>query len=556
MSISDAVQKQVELVPNFTVAPSSAGPIDPMSSLTFMSGQTINVSSRQVPISSPLTNLNQWRYIASGQYTNVITNGGQVQIKIDRGSGTGKCTGVPWFRLVVTNGNSGPSQFVPWPLAIQTMQLLTPDGTPIQNMDGSALWSNIIESYSDDSWTMVQQIVGSSPGYEQGNPVEPGVSIYFIPLPGMLFGASDFFLPCVDGDMMLNVNFWPASTTLTSGSNCSLTLFSLEVPMEQLDSDQLVLQRSKRLSMEMNYIYPYERIQRIVQNWSVNTTYPIPLNGIKGDVTMLRFYFRSSLVGEDLYHYQPISSFQIQDSAGRQISGAQYIDEKYNRNVQQQNWNLGSASAYRYNYMYVFGANNSGWMSVLLNGVKYGAYPFTTNETLQIITAKAGASETYTLTYSQPLGGGVTVTPSSGTFELVWHTPIDGSQRTLPIAYNASAAVVQAALDALVNFQGTVTVTTITNGWQFVMSGPYGNRVLYNDGYQLEVDTTGLHSSFTIGGTAVTDIPLQPSMNLIITQSGVDGITDGGSYILDIHAYTTSKLKQNSNRGLEVFNSG
>ena len=551
--MSDFLQKQAELVPGFTFTPSSTGPEDPFSNIEFLNGKRINVQARQVPVSTALTNYNTWRYSMSGQYSNLLQNGGQGQIKIDRGSGTGKCDGVPYIRLHITNTSSSvPIQYVPTPLLIQNIQLLTPDGTPIQNQDGSALWVNICQAYDRDTWRNIHVITDSSVDYEQGPPLAANfVTVLFVPLIGSMLGASDFFLPAVDGDMIMNIYFWPATTTLISGGNGTLTFCSLDVPMEQLDGEQLTNQRNERLRREVCYLFPYERIMRLVQNWNAGQTYPIPLNGIKGDVVLLRFFLRNSMTGTDLYHYNPVAQFQIQNSAGNPISGAQYIDDRYNRHIQQTDWNLGSVTENRSIYEFNFSAAKQGWMSFLLNGVKYGAYPFTTNETLQITMPAAGVNEVVTLLQGSDTGFSVT----GGGYYLLWSTPIEGTQRTQLIGYNATTAQVKAALEALINFQGTVTVTgDLTAGLVLTFGGNYGNMPLYNEGYQL----SAIPALFTTvsGVTGWTDLPVTNSLFVNLTTPGAYGITDGASYVLDIHAYTLSYVKQNSDRSLSVFHSG
>lgn len=553
--MSNFVQKSLELVPGFTLSPKETPPIDAVQPVQLLSGKSINIQSKQLPAASALTNYNTWRYNGSGQYTNVIVNGGQAQVKLDRGSGTGACNGIPYIRMHVKNSDmSTAAQYVPTPLMVQNIQLLTPDGTPIQNHDGSALWTNICQTYDDDSWRNIHKIVDSSVTYEQGVPLEPNsVTIFFIPLVGSILGAADFFLPAVDGDMIMNIYFWPATSTLISGPSCTLDFLSLDVPQEQLDPEELTRQRDMRLTRELCYFYPYERIQRIQQNWNAGGQYPIPLNSIKGDVTFLRFYLRNSPTGsvtkEDLYHYNPIKSFQIQDSAGNPISGAQFIDDRYNRHIQVPDWTLGSLTEDRSVYMFSWAAAKQGTMAFLLNGQKYGAYPFTTNETLILNMAEAGTNEHLFIVYETQ------AIVSGGTYVLAWSTPDQGTQYTEEIAYNASPATVKAALEALVNFQGTVTVTgSYTAGFDLEMTGTYGNTPLYDQGYQLAVIS---QTRTTVGGvTGWTTLGVPAAMHAGRTSSGAYGISNGASYTLDIHAYTLSYLKQKRDRSLEVFHSG
>lgn len=539
--MSDFLAKTEESIAGFTFAPNSTGPIDPITPAQLLNGKTINIQQRQLPVKTTLANNNLWRYNASGQYTNILTNGGQAQVKLDRGSGTGKCNGIPYLRLHVVNSDPAvDAQIVPAPLLIQTVQCLTPDGTPIQNHDGSGLWYSLIETVDSDAWKNLSVVTDSSVTYESGVPIEhASTTILLIPLVGNLL-AMDFFLPSVDGDMLWNFYFWPATTTLLSGPNLTVSFMSLDVPMEQLDPAQLAAQKKYRKSYDITYIIPYERIQRLQQTWTASNVYSIPLNGIKGDVAVGRHYLRNSLVGRDLFTENRIASFQYQNSSGNPISGAQFIDDIYNRQVQQMEWCLGTASAHHYKYIYVWASSKQGFLSMLLNGVKYGAYPFSTNEQLVVTMDTAGTNEEVTITATNA------GTIAGGEMSIAWSTPDGSTQYCVPFGYGASTAQIKAAIENMTNFRGTVNVTgSAQTAYVIEFTGHYGNRPLYDQGYCMQV----MSCSFNTGGS------IQAAMAKVTTP-GVRGITSGSNMIMDMVYYTTSYVKQLTDGSLLVGHSG
>lgn len=539
--MSQFLEQTRRLVPGFTFAPISTGPVDPLETATMMDGSFHTFQKKQIPVKSTLTNYTTTRYNATGSYSAQLTNGGQVQVPIIRASGTGKCNGIPYIRMIVTNTDGAlNTQQVPAPLLIQNVQCLTPDGSPIQNHDGSGLWWSIIEVFDTDFWANLQVALNSSVTYELGVPLPFGTStLLFVPLVGNLF-AMDFFIPAVDGDMIYNVYFWPATSTLISGPNVTLTFLSIDVPMEQLSSDQLAKQIEYRRSREVTYVIPYERIQRLQQTWNASQLYSIPLNAFKGDATLIRFMFRNTLVGRDLLSENIISSFQFRDSAGNAISGPQFIDDIYNRQIQQADWCLGRASAHHFVYVFVWSAAKTGLLSVLLHGVKYGAFPFTTNETLQVNTAVAGTNEVLSLQYNHPAD------ITQGTFIIAWSTPQGGTQYTAPITFNATALQVQTAIQLLNNFRGTCTVTgNQAANWVITFTGHYATRPMSAAGYQMCVITAAEAASNELEG-----------LRVIVTVPGITGIVSGSSQILDLHMYTTSLINTTAKGGIRVFHSG
>ena len=143
--MSDYWQKTRELLSRQTFALSQVPPLDPLETLSLLDGQTLTIGKGQVPLRPVSANYSTWRYNATGQYNNALVNGGLQQIKIDRGSGTGRNISVPYARMHLYNNTGSPCTIVPGPLLWQNVLCLTPDGAPIQNHDGAGIWNCITE---------------------------------------------------------------------------------------------------------------------------------------------------------------------------------------------------------------------------------------------------------------------------------------------------------------------------------------------------------------------------------------------------------------------------
>lgn len=368
--MADFAEKAIRGAKSHTFAPSVGGPIDPITRVKLLDGTYINVTNRQLPVKSTFTNYNTFQWPAQGQYSSVLTNGGQVNVYITEYSGTGRCNGIPYLRMVITGDAATDSFFVPAPLWIQNLVCSTPSNSPYQNHDGTGLWYSLIETEDNDSWENEMELVGASITYENGFPIEHGRdTVFLIPLVGNVLGM-DFFTPSVKGNMPFVFQFWNESVTKISGPSVTVPYIALEVQMEQLSAESLAALVAYRKVNDVTYIYPYEKIIRYTQAWTSDLLYTVNLNGITGDVAIFRFLLRASLVGRNLFTEVPIASFAIYNAAGNPITGTQVIDDALNRHKQQKNWTLGTASKHHAKYLFVWAAAKQGFLSMLLNGIK------------------------------------------------------------------------------------------------------------------------------------------------------------------------------------------
>jgi hypothetical protein len=538
--MSDFLRKTKELNKVTTLAPSIVPESDPFVYAPNLAGERLLIPSYQLPETSPYENSNIYRYTASGNYTNNLNTGGGVQIYLTRGSGSGPLNGVLCLRMQVYNPNASACYFIPAPLWIQNIQYFTPSGSPVAVQDGQGLYNNIEENADSDEYYMLQKALVANNAYCDGDPILPSQTAnIYIPLQGNPLSPGKFLMAAMAGDFQILVNFFSSSVFQTSGGNCNLVAMTIEAPMAQLSEGALSSAVTQYKMMKHSWFYPYERVQTVTQNWNASSQYQIQLTGIAGDVTFIRFAMYPSLSGQDLANPVPISTFQFLNNGGEPISGMNVIEELYNRAIQQPKWVSGRSSRRTKKYIYCWAKNNDGVKSLIQKGQKYGSYPFTNKESIIITTAQAGTNEVVTLTPSSA--------PTSGTFQLLWTNPDMGDCITAPIAYNATAATIQSAINNLLNFTGscTVTGTMATSVVVTFTGGGYQNRSMNSDGFCLEVVGNSLiGTTYTIGVSST------------VTTAGVSGITSGNSYILKIWAYTTSLGHQLTDGTVESQNSG
>lgn len=493
-------------------------------------GHSLNLKSSQLPSTNIYRNANLWRYPASGDLSTMISGGGQANIPITRGSGSGHVSEV-FLRFEITNGTGADCRLVDMCHLIDNVEFQTPNGQQIQQLNSDELWLNLVRFYDDEQWKKIAKMINSNRRYGKGEVQATGtIKTYYLPLIGNWMQNCGFFIPGIGGDLHCLVQFKPSSATVVSGSAPTLTALSLEVRMEQLPNVSRVQKMKTYLSMPHHFVIAYPKRQAFTQALTAATTYELNLSAIRGDVMWLDFFVRATESGDSFRKFAPISSFSIVNNEGDEISGQQDITSDFNRMILQSEYFPSSYSYDNFVYSYVFGADDHGPMSFLYHGERHGSYPFTTHERLVFRTAAAGTSEVQTAT----LTTGLTAV-DGGSWQIEWVTPY-GSEYTAPFAYNTSAANIKAAIEALTTFDGTIsvsgTLTAVATPVNFTFSGNYAYMPMAARGYKLIVHDLGINDGGVYGGAAMT-----------VSTPGVEGFNSTGSHTITVIAWTSALLK-------------
>lgn len=508
--------------------PDITAPLSNFAQVKSFGGRSYTIPIHQLPAATSGVIANTWFFNAVGNYNLALQNPGTQQIKIDRGSGSGKTTGKVWVRLLVQNTSGSPVYLVPGPFLFTNLQLQTPGGDIINTWDPLGWWLSILGTTSEENWASLSDLLNASNDYESAPPIQAGATKdIWIPLPGNVFSTGEVATRVIQGDTMAYLNFAPPSTTVLSGPTNALTVNNLALvfEMQQLDNQLIIDIDREYMSFPHSFYYPFMRVMNFTQSWNVNSQYTLQLSGITGGVGMMFMALRASAQGEDCYHGLPITDFQIQNQEGIAITGASFIPEAYNRWAQLARWYLGTWMQNRRFYGWVFGSKDSAAVEFMAVGKPDQVYGFSGNEQLVLDTAPAGTNEALTLT----VGAAVTV----GSVQFGWTTPNNGGGGTaysVPVNLaTATNAQIVTAIEDIFNFEGTVAVTggpfSATGTVTVTFSGNYGNRPLFNEGYFL-----------TVLGVVNAGINVVNA----ITVPGVRGITNGGTYTLTVIAFTPS----------------
>jgi len=521
-----------------------------------LSGATLTVPSYQVPIKNPYRLVNMWRYQASSLNQQILGTGGQVQIPLIRGSGSGHVEKV-WLRLQVKNNTLAPIQMQPVPLWIQSLVFQTPSGATISTIQGTQLYGHLASVFMLEEWNEISKACGMNLEYESGDPVEAGETItYYIPLIGNFLEAGTFFLPATSGDIQCYINFWPDNNIRNTGTGpLDLIQCSLDIKMEMMAPP--LLDRTKQLfkSQRFDYIIPYFKWQSFNQQLTVGQTATLQLSSIKGDVVMIDFVIRPSMVKDDLTNFQLIDSYQYQNQEGIGISGQQFIDDTFSRKILYPAQNDGTLTRHRRWYRHVFPNNDHAVKNLLQYGLKLGAYPFDNHNTLNIITPPvAGSNERWALV-TNVFGTG----PYGGTCVFIWTTPDGNTSISEQIPYSdldtPGSPVAKQYIEDMPNFTGTVTFTgrISLNSLEIEFQGNYANRSLADEGYVLQCQSALFATVPTIAGAPAN----QMSIPLIaaVSSPGLHGITNGAAYLIDVYATTTGYCSLLPDGSMKTYNS-
>lgn len=522
-----------------SVALAIAPPVSKVAQVKTKRGQVINIPEFQVPSNNPNGIIpTDWFFNAVGNFQTAIANATQQTIKIDRGAGSGKTVGRVWLRVTLQNTDaSNDVQMAPMPFWFSSIQFQTPGGDIIHTDSSLGLFFKLLTCTSLEEFSSMSDLVCMTNDYNAGPLLlRSSTQEYDLPLFGNAFSCGEIPTRVLQGDSQCVIQFAPTANSVISAADTSLiqiNALSLIFEMQNLDSMLIAELDNEYHRFEHSFIYPFQRAMSWSQTFNASTQYSFQLSGITGDGVCAFVGLRAGNTGSSQYYFVPITSYQFQDSAGLPITGSNFVTGDFGRWGHAPRWSLGSWMQDRRINIWNFSSKNSGILEFLTMGRKSGAYGFSGNESLVINTPGAGTSEIWTL------ATGDATAPTGGSYQLQWVDEWGYSETTTPLAYNASASAIKAALELLPNFEGTVTVSaalSATGSLTITFGGVYANRPMRGRNYYLNVFPALYNATIGQGVTAS------------VTTAGVLGMTSGATHYLDVIMYTSSILSISSDK--------
>lgn len=378
---------------------------------------------------------------------NGLLNGDVIQFKLPTLPQI--CDGVTIEFDVSESGGSNPVRPMPSPFFINYIQFQDANGKTIQRMEADEIHLDLVSYFSQEKFANIGPAAGYQTNYEALPEIPAGKSRkYYLPLVSSWLEACQPFLGGL-GEIRCEIRFNTSAKTILSGSGT----LRLDNCLLQLDMQQLPEATANRLMNDyrsgVSLFFPTTVKYTNNLNMNAATSYNEKLENLTKNVPYAYMFLRKSETAGEMDNYLPIDNFQLTDPTGVGILDGSVTDAEFNRRFQYPNKFPSDYSRYKHLYHIAPCLNP---MDFIQNGTSVGFLPMTGAERLKIQTLATETNNVFTLTPS--------ATAAKGSYVIMWTDPKkEVTGFTQPLAYNASASDIKAALEALPNFRGTVTVS-------------------------------------------------------------------------------------------------
>lgn len=481
--------------------------------VTSLTGEKLNIKASQVVTLHQQAST--FRQQATGNFQNILTSGGSIDIPLRENSGHGHVKSVV-LRMDVSNGSGGAIRLMPLPQWIERIDILTPNGTRIEQLYEEFLQLDK-KQYSQREWEHKAKLMNYGINWGVSDDI---ISIgdtrrYFLELNGSFIDNAAPFLPHINGEIIFRVYFRSANQIFLSGASegVNLTRMELEYDSPFMIQSEFADTLNKHRSMVHDHRYNFPIRQQYTQTFSPGQQVDILLSGFNGLFRDLAFFVReANSTLRDKYDYLPVNYYEILDTNGQDVLGGNF--EYHEEDV------LSYASHYdndmrKYHdvYNYDFSANP---LTDGVHGTLSGYYPFSGRETLRIFLKAAVQNKVLTMV------GGI---PSNGSYRYKY-----GDEYTEWLLYSANIATQQNAIAALPSFYKTNTTV--------ILDQVVGNNTTITfQGQQLQkVDPEGV---LTIEGGYAFD----SQFDMVITTEYIGGMEPSGQYEVVLMGHQTHMLR-------------
>lgn len=468
---------------------------------------------------------------------NVLTQAGTINFKVVRNT---NCKHkMAWIRLDCSE-SGGANSVTPTvcPLFITTINVYRDMGKKIQRIDGENILFTL-DSKPSDYLSTIAPVMNMDTTLSNPKPILAGKQrSYYIPLANLW--CWNMALDSLISDIKIEVNTAPSvetgSGTLTV-IGAQLVLHSEFIPQDSLSS-RLWKEAELTNVFEKPYV-DWLLFQPASQTFNGGQKYPFIMGGITGKVLFLQFFLRAGSnptnvngarrLLTSLGDTQADGQYQLLDSAGKTITGLA-VESAVNRYLIASEDEKGQTTVS--SPVYTIAVNDP---SRALQGKFDNWIEMSGMHQLEITPAPAmsgNASEIVTLTPGLATAAGSAATLASGTWSISY-----GGNTTSILAFNASAAVVQAALQALPSIgTGNVTVALNSGVYTLTFAGLLANKPLASAGFSVSVNNFGLANATPV---ACVVVPAVSTAGVAPTA----GSFTSGIYTLTVYAAVAKKIR-------------
>lgn len=391
---------------------------------------------------------------------------------------------------------------------------------------------NILASMkTKDQYQCMAKLINMDPDvlYGQGPATPVGTWDFYLPLTGSFFDNSLLFLALLKND--LQFEFTPESTgILASGtaSNVTLANFQLIMSADRYQPDDFAKYAAMRYKDPYTCFYP-DVVQRTQTSQTLTQAqqYLFDLTGLEGNVSHGFFLVRSTGVSNTNNGFMNLVSigensgtYDLQDQSGKSVwGGGTPIRWTQARNQIWAEHFTNALTKYKAFHFFTFADS----ICKSMKGEMCGYYPFKSSEKMffAITPGPTYVNEVHTITAAAGSN-------TQGQYRISFRGELSN-----PLAYNANAATIKTAIEAMRNcLRDGITVTASA---ALGVSG--GTLTIASN----QIGTTGQDLFQAVGNVAVYATGATDTLTTTVTTSGNSGFTSG-TYDITFYFYYYKRL--------------
>jgi hypothetical protein len=470
--------------------------------------------------------------------TNILESGGTVSFKITKNDIV--VQGCTLEINVVESGSSNPVRPTIAPLMIGSIEWwANGGGQKIMTTHGEQLLFDIGMALDDGDLESAAKVLNMNSHFQQPNDIPAGGSArYYIPIiSSPLSSKRGIYLGNLAGDLICRIHFVPSKesgsgTLAVNNNDMHLHLHTLELPEDDIEDLRRDF-KGKDMNLRVLEAHP--------QSWegetlAASTEFKRELSGMTNvdavwTITAIRSgNSNTSGARRTFVDLGDTAQYTLLDQSSNDLYGGSQLEYGLVRYLETPKYYSGTLFREKPLIPFFF----SDPRDYFAADVTTGSFHFTSKEHLRIVPAAAAVNCVLTLT---PSGTAV-----SGSWRIFFRDPITGeSGMTDPLAYNANAAAIKAAIEGTAACRGTVTANQALSSGAVTLtfSGLYAGVDFHKD------DVAAFGSNLLTSGPA--DVTITTSK----TTAGVSGFV-GGTYNVDFYAYRLKHIVYKADGKIEV----
>ena len=350
-------------------------------------GQVAN--KKTVASAVVLQNSRDLLFSAQESTATLLSSGGSVTVRVNSGMG-GICHGQTLQFTILNDGTSADLTAVPASLMINRIEIYFNGGSQlVQTIYGDQIFldNNMLPQ---EKWAGVASVSNTGATFGIGSALADDASItYRVPFHSIM-SQCELFLGGLADDVIYKVYFHGGATKILEDGATVPVLSDVNIILHTRDVPPATYAQMKRKYQEGFFDHPFLEVNRLEHSATYNnsTTYSQTLSAISGLVSHMWISLRAGpLDGDAMRTFQVLSSFNLYDAGGANITGLTSIPSDLNRHIQSMTH---YPNTLQQNLAVYSWSHSASIMHAQETGANLGCYAYSGKERLDITTAGSG----------------------------------------------------------------------------------------------------------------------------------------------------------------------